>query len=307
MIQHSGDANSKVAGALIGLAVGDALGAPVEFQERGSFPLVTEMRAGGYFRLPAGAWTDDTAMALCLADSLIAHPAFDPADMLNRFLRWMNDHENTSTGRCIGVGQNTLAVMGNYHRTGALIAPPVKGRSDGNGAIMRLAPVACMHWRDIETARRISVRQSQATHCSELSAAASDMLSWLLSLLIGGATWLDALASIRSNEWHEDIQAIAAGAWASKSADEISSSGYVVHTLEAAMWAVGTTTSFEEALITAVNLGRDADTVGAVAGQIAGARYGVQSIPERWLNVIAKREALEATVEALVEGTGCSG
>ena len=120
MIQHSGDANSKVAGALIGLAVGDALGAPVEFQERGSFPLVTEMRAGGYFRLPAGAWTDDTAMALCLADSLIAHPAFDPADMLNRFLRWMNDHENTSTGRCIGVGQNTklwVRTMSHYPAT----------------------------------------------------------------------------------------------------------------------------------------------------------------------------------------------
>jgi ADP-ribosyl-[dinitrogen reductase] hydrolase len=305
-IIHDIAAQERARGAMVGLAIGDALGAPVEFKERGSFPLVTEMRAGGYFRLPAGAWTDDTAMALCLADSLIAHPEFDPADMLNRFLRWMNDHENTSTGRCIGVGQNTLAVLGNYHRTGALIAPPLKGRSDGNGAIMRLAPVACMHWRDIETARRISVRQSQATHCSELSVAASDMLGWLISLLIGGASWLDALASIRSNEWHDDIQAIAASAWASKSVDEISSSGYVVHTLEAAMWAVGTTTSFEEALITAVNLGRDSDTVGAVAGQIAGARYGVQSIPERWLNVIAKREALEVTVEALLRKTGYS-
>ena len=281
-------------GALIGLAVGDALGAPVEFKDRGSFPLVTEMQSGGYFHLPAGAWTDDTAMALCLADSLIAHPEFDPADLLNRFLRWMNDHENTSTGRCIGVGQNTLAVLGNYHRTGALTAPPVKGRSDGNGAIMRLAPVACMHWQDIGTVRRISVRQSQATHCSELSAAASEMLGWLLSLLIAGQSWPDALAAVRGDDWPEDIQAIAAGAWASKTADEISSTGYVVHTLEAAMWAVGTTESFEDALIKAVNLGHDADTVGAVAGQIAGARYGFDAIPERWLDVLAHRDALEA-------------
>lgn len=308
MIQKPDNITSRAAGALIGLAVGDALGAPVEFKDRGSFPFVTEMQSGGYFHLPAGAWTDDTAMALCLADSLISHPEFDPADMLNRFLRWMNEHENTSTGRCIGVGQNTLAVLGNYHRTGSLVAPPVKGRSDGNGAIMRLAPVACMHWRDIETVRRIAIHQSRATHSSELSAAASEMLAWLISLLIAGTSWSDALNAVHSNEWHEDIQSIAAGAWVSKSADEISSSGFVVHTLEAAMWSVGTTTNFEDALIKAVNLGHDADTVGAVAGQIAGARYGVQSIPERWVNVLAQREALEGRVVSLTDacrGSSC--
>ncbi len=102
----------RACAALVGLAIGDALGAPVEFRERASFPEVRDMLAGGYFRLPAGAWTDDTAMALCLADSLLHDPDLDRRDLLNRFLRWMDENEHTSTGRCIGVGQNTLVVMG---------------------------------------------------------------------------------------------------------------------------------------------------------------------------------------------------
>ena len=283
----------RASGALIGLAVGDALGAPVEFRDRGTFPHVTEMQSGGYFRLPAGAWTDDTALALCLADSLIAHPYLNVSDLLNRFLRWLNDHENTSTDRCIGAGQNTLAVLGNYHRTGALVAPPIKGRSDGNGAIMRLAPVACMHFRNTDILRRIAVDQSKATHCSELSSAASEMLGWLLGLLIGGTDWQKALSAVRSNRWPQEIKAISQADWAAKSVDEIHSTGYVVHTLEAAIWAVGTTTSFEEALIKAVNLGHDADTVGAVTGQIAGARYGADAIPERWRNSLVRGNIIE--------------
>ncbi len=292
-------AKDRALGALIGLAVGDALGAPVEFQERGTFPQVTEMQSGGYFRLPAGAWTDDTAMALCLADSLIAHRHLDVPDLLNRFVRWLNDNENTSTDRCIGAGQNTLAVLGNYHRTGALIAPPVKGRSDGNGAIMRLAPVACMHFGNTDTLRRIAIRQSQATHCSELSSAASEMLGWLLGLLIDGTEWQSALSAVWHDDWPDEIKAISRQGWASKNADEIQSTGYVVHTLEAAMWAVGTTANFEDALVKAVNLGHDADTVGAVTGQIAGARYGVNAIPGRWRDSLVRGALIAEKAEML--------
>lgn len=292
-------AKNRAIGALVGLAVGDALGAPVEFKERGSFPHLTEMLSGGYFCLPAGAWTDDTAMALCLADSLIANKFLDVSDLLDRFLGWLNNHENTSTGRCIGAGQNTLAVLGNYHRTGALEAPPVKGRSDGNGAIMRLAPVACMHHSNVDVLRRIAASQSRATHCSELSSAAAEMLGWLLGLLIDGTDWRAALSIVRADGWPAEIRALCNGKWAAKTEDEISSTGYVVHTLEAALWAVGTTASFEEALVKAVNLGHDADTVGAVAGQIAGARYGVDAIPERWLSVLLRRDLIEERAHML--------
>lgn len=282
----------NVSGTLIGLAVGDALGAPVEFKQRDSFPEIREMHAGGYFRLPAGAWTDDTAMALCLADSLLYQPEFNEGDLLNRFLRWIDDNENTSTGRCIGVGQNTMAVLGNYRRTGALLAPVVKGRSDGNGALMRLAPVACMHWREPLVARSIARRQSYTTHASELSSAACEAQALLLCGLISGLPWDDALSGIAQEAWPPEIASIIAGGWKAKSRGDISSTGYVVHTLEAAIWAVGTTSTFEDALITAVNLGHDADTVGAVAGQLAGARYGSQEIPSRWLAHLFHRDQI---------------
>lgn len=285
------ECESRIAGALIGLAVGDALGAPVEFKARGTFPLVTEMESGGYFRLPAGAWTDDTAQALCLSNSLLQFPDFSAHDFLERLWAWIERGENSSTGVPVGIGQNTLRVMGNYRRTGAVAAPPMPGKSDGNGALMRLAPVACVHWERPRTAREVAIRQSRATHHSDLSAAACDLLVCLLCRLIAGEHWCPAigiLGSFAGDDWPEPISSIARAEWRLKNVSEIRSTGFVVHTLEAAMWCVDGTSSFEDALVRAVNLGDDADTVGAVAGQIAGARYGLDAIPVRWLQTLAQ-------------------
>lgn len=294
----------RARGALVGLAIGDALGAPVEFKDRDSFPEVREMLAGGHFKLPAGAWTDDTAMALCLADSLLNDGELDAKDLLDRFLGWIYGNENTSTGQCIGVGQNTFTVLGNYRRTGALTAPSVKGRSDGNGALMRLAPVACRHWANSDKARTIARAQSYATHASELSAAACDAMASLLCDLIAGQPWQDVFAKLAQDAWPREIGDILRGSWRDKPREEISSSGYVVHTFEAAVWAVGTTLSFEEALIAAVNLGHDADTVGAVAGQLAGARYGVRAIPLRWSDLLVQFDAIDRKAKDLVAAAG---
>lgn len=290
----------RARGAFVGLAIGDALGAPVEFKERGAFPEVREMLAGGYFKLPAGAWTDDTAMALCLADSLLYDGDLDTKDLLDRFLGWIYENQNTSTGQCIGVGQNTFSVLGNYRRTGDLVAPPVKGRSDGNGALMRLAPVACRHWSNPLKARAIARDQSRATHASELSAAACDAMASILCDLIAGQSWQDALAKLAKDPWPQEIDEVLEGRWQTKHRDEISSSGYVVHTFEAAFWAVGTTLSFEDALVAAVNLGHDADTVGAVAGQLAGARYGIRAIPTRWTELLIQHDEIDQKARELV-------
>lgn len=290
----------RATGTLLGLAIGDALGAPVEFQRRGSFELVTDMMSGGYFRLPAGAWTDDTAQALCLANSLLENPDFSAGDFLDRLWGWMERGENTSTGIAIGVGQNTLRVMGNYRRTGALLAPRMPGKSDGNGALMRLAPVASMHWRDSVKACQIASAQSRATHHSDLSAGCCEVLASVLSRLIAGQSWDDAIDLAPQNSWPDAVKDIALGTWRRKPVEDISSAGFVVHTLEAAIWSVGTTYSFEAALVRAVNLGDDADTVGAVTGQIAGARYGAGAIPERWLSALAKADDLSRLAERLI-------
>ena len=292
------DERDRVRGALLGLAVGDALGAPVEFCRRGSFPLVTEMGAVPAARLPAGAWTDDTAMALCLAQSLLLRPDFDGHDLLTRFCRWRDFGDNTSTGRCIGIGQNTLRALSRFSRTGAVTADATR-RADGNGALMRVAPVACRHWRSTTKAVAIAASQSRTTHASELSAAACELAVDVMGASIAGHRWDDVWPRPVISAWPEEIARLGQGSWRSLTVDAVSSSGFVVHTLEAALWAVGTTTCFEDAVVRAVNLGDDADTVGAVAGQLAGARYGASAIPARWLSMLVKRELVEDCADAL--------
>ena len=279
-------------GALVGLVVGDALGAPVEFKRRGQFPLVEDMIGGGKFRLPPGAWTDDTAMALCLAESLLAHPELDRSDLMSRFLRWIDQGENSSTGRAVGLGQNTLWALADFRKTGELIAKLRARPAHSNGALMRLAPLPCMHWRHPERARRLASLQSWTTHHSALSSDACVFVTTLMCALIRGATWDEAKSEAKSEglseEWAPELAALVNRDLSAIPSEEISSSGYVIHTLEAAMWSVETTQSFEAALIKAVNLGDDADTVGAVTGQLAGALYGLRAIPQRWLEPLVE-------------------
>ena len=296
----SGAISDRIRGALVGLAIGDALGAPVEFRDRGTFGYISDMLPGGYFRLPAGAWTDDTAMALCLADSLLSHAELDPIDLLDRFLRWVDINENTSTGRCVGIGQNTFVTLGQYRRTGNAVAPPVNGRSDGNGSLMRVAPVACRHWLDRAKARRIARDQSYTTHASDLAAAACEAMTLLQCNLISGAPLRQAMADLHDVPSPGDIATVLRGSWKTKSVQEIRSSGYVVDTLEAALWSVETTSTFEDAVIKAVNLGHDADTVGAVTGQLAGALYGIDAIPPRWKDTLLKLEHIDRQALALM-------
>lgn len=284
--------NDKILGTFMGLAVGDALGAPVEFRRRDSFPLITDMMAGGYFNLPAGAWTDDTAMALCLAESLFDHPDFDAADLIARLRAWLESGYNTSTGKCVGVGQNTFRTLMHCIRTGETLAISTGEKSDGNGAIMRLAPVACMYWNNLTEAMRIADAQSRVTHYSELSAASSRYLAALLCHLISGNSWKQALHDASVGEWPEAFQPIINGDWRGKTREEIRSTGYVIDTLEAALWSVHQCQSLEDTLITAVNLGDDTDSVGAVAGQIAGARYGYSGVPHRWLEPLIQKDHL---------------
>jgi len=296
------DPKSAAVGCLLGLAVGDALGAPVEFCRRDTFEPVTEMRAGGQFKLPAGAWTDDTAMALSLADSLLANGSLACSDLLDRFIRWAEKGENSSTGVAVGIGQNTLRTLGNYRRTGAVKATRFGAKADGNGAIMRLAPVPIFYWKDPLRAQQIAVEQSQATHCSPLSDEACAYLALVLARLIAGQDWNDALAVDLAAGCSPEMQQIVSRTWEHKARQEIQSSGYVIHTLEAALWSVASTSSFEEALLLAVNLGDDADTVGAVTGQLAGALYGVEEVPSAWLTELQGIEGITARAEELFHG-----
>lgn len=297
------DFRDRARGALLGLAVGDALGTTLEFTRRDTLPHHTEMTGGGPFNLAPGQWTDDTSMALALADSLITCRGFDPHDLMTRFVRWRKEGAYSCTGACFDIGITTQQALARFIRGGGPFAGSTDPDDAGNGSLMRLAPVALFAVHDANQADQLARDQSQVTHAAPQAVEACTYFVQLLREAILGKP--DVL---RPRTWSGDpaITAIAAGSWRQKTRDEIRSSGYVVDTLEAALWSVGTTSSFEEALIRAVNLGRDADTVGAVTGQLAGALYGASTIAERWLHPLAWRERIVDSADTLLRGATAS-
>lgn len=289
----------RARGALLGLAVGDALGTTLEFSRRDQHPHHAEMTGGGPFRLAPGQWTDDTSMALALADSLVARRGFDPRDLMDRFVRWWRQGEYSCTGRCFDIGIATREALARYAAKGDPMAGSTDPNSAGNGSLMRLAPVALFGWRDAAAMRRLAAGQSRTTHAAPQAVEACEVFALLLREAILGAPPAAVLAP---RAWSGDpgIAAAAAGAWRGRAREAVRSSGYVLHTLEAALWAVERTDSFEAALVLAVNLGDDADSVGAVTGQLAGALYGLGGIPDRWLAPLAWRDRLVDTADALL-------
>ena len=289
----------RALGSLVGLAVGDAVGTTVEFLPRGSFPRLTDMIGAGPFRLQAGQWTDDTSMALCLAESLISDRNLNEHDLMSRFDRWVAEGYNSSTGSCFDIGQTTLRAIAQFKRTGEPICGSRMARDSGNGSVMRLAPVAISWWRNPYEAEQVARRQSATTHGSPECLDGSALLARALCRGIRG----DGVVSILNDDeqWLPSIRDIGTGTWRGRPEPEISSTGYVVHTLEAAFWAFEQSTNFEDAIITAVNLGHDSDTIGAVVGQIAGSIWGLSSIPKKWVERLYDSGRIQQLAETLYE------
>ena len=289
----------RARGCLFGLAVGDAIGTTVEFHPRGSFDRVADMVGGGPFDLRAGEWTDDTSMALCLAASLIQCGGFDPTDQMDRFLLWRDEGYQSVNGRCFDIGNTVDAALHRFEASGEPFSGATDSRSAGNGSIMRLAPVAIAYHRDESLVAHFSEESSRTTHGAEECIDACRMLGVVLARLIAGGgrdviTSIDP-AGIRSAA----LRSIVDGEYAHSAECEIRSSGYVVHTLEAAFWCFAREDTFEGAVLAAANLGDDADTVAAVCGQIAGACYGLSAIPARWRSRVAWASEIEMTADRL--------
>ncbi len=293
-------------GALLGLACGDALGTTVEFRARGTFAPVDDMVGGGAFRLRAGDWTDDTSMALCLARSLVETGGFDPRDQMQRYVRWWREGYLASNGRCFDIGTATLAALARFER----FAEPFSGSTDpnaaGNGSLMRLVPVPMFFAPDASRAIRYSAESSRTTHGSVEAVDACRLFAAILVRALAGAGREAVLAAGRELPAAERplapaIAAIARGDYRTKLEAEIHGSGYVVRSLEAALWSFATTTSFRGAVLRAANLGDDADTTAAICGQVAGAFYGEDAIPAPWRAMLAMRELIEETADALCD------
>ncbi len=285
-------ARDRALGCFLGLAVGDAVGAAVESKPRDSFPPLTDMTGGGKFNLQPGEWTGDTTMALCLADSLLATGTVDQEDFMLRLRGWLEHGENTVPGKCFDIGATTRAAIENYIATGFAASGRTDRNSAGNGSLARLAPLAIAARGDHDTAEDLALRQSRATHAHQECLDACKLFTAQLLDALDGAD-KDAATRQRVMSLVPKVLFISAGEWRTKTRAQISSSGYVVNTLEAALWSVWQTDNFRDAVLTAANLGDDAKGVGAVAGQLAGALYGASAIPAEWLAKLAWRERIE--------------
>jgi ADP-ribosylglycohydrolase len=304
--------NDRPRGALIGLAVGDALGAAVEFRSPGSFAPVTGYRSGGPHGLKAGEWTDDTSMALALADS-IATVGWDLNDQARRYVEWWKTGKYSVNGRCFDIGITTRGALNNFQANqDALASGDTSERASGNGSIMRLAPVpiryAELYPNKIEEISRLAEESSLPTHASEQCRSACRYLAIVLAALVRG----ENRAAVLSPDWkplqtlndikplHPLIHEVAQGSFQNKQPPAIEGSGWVVKSLEAALWAFHDADTFEEAVLQAVNLGDDADTTGAICGQLAGAYWGESNIPESLQSGLARVDMLENALEGIV-------
>jgi ADP-ribosylglycohydrolase len=296
-------------GCLLGLAVGDALGTTLEFRRPGTFAPIQDMVGGGPFHLKTGEWTDDTSMALCLAESLIECDGFDPVDQLERYCRWYRHGHLSSTGRCFDIGDTVRTALERFERTGEPFCGPTDPMTAGNGSIMRLAPVVLCYAPQPDEAIKKAALSSQTTHAAR---EAVDACRYLAALLVGAimGAGKDELLSDHFTPvpglWEQEplaprIAEIANGSFKDRNPPDIRGAGYVVLSLEAVLWAFHNGSSFRHGALLAVNLGADADTTGAVYGQLAGAFYGESGIPEVWRLRLAHRELISSFAGKLLD------
>lgn len=296
---------------LLGLAVGDALGTTLEFTRPGSFVPLTDMTGGGPFGLKPGEWTDDTSMALCLAESLIEKGGFDPADQCERYLKWRDHGHLSANGRCFDIGNTVSAALSRFRQTREPFCGSTDPHTAGNGSIMRLAPVPIRWWNDPCQAIHFAGESSRTTHGAPTCVDACRYMAGILVALLNGASKETVLAPAfhpTLGVWPAgalcpEIAAVAAGSFKTKQPPAIKGTGFVVDALEAALWAFHHASGFRDGALLAVNLGQDADTTGAIYGQFAGACYGMESIPETWREKIALRELILNYAERLAQGS----
>ncbi len=299
---------------VMGVVVGDALGCPVQFESRETVAThpVTDMRGHGTFDLPAGSWTDDSSLTLALLESIRRNGSIQYGDIMDNFVKWLDNGAFTPFGYAYDIGRGTMKAIKKYkyahdpHRAGSC-----NESYNGNGSLMRIMPAAlyCIE-KGLSDREAVDVvhRVGSLTHahirsniaCGLYYFAAQAILSGdgaladrLTQGLSRGFAFYEKLLSDHENlEYYDRLRDLSG--FASLPSTAIRSTGYVVDTLEAAIWALLTTYSFESALLTAVNLGDDTDTVGAVAGGLAGLAYGYEAIPEQWLAALQKRAWIEA-------------
>jgi ADP-ribosylglycohydrolase len=299
---------SRYRGVLLGLAGGDALGTTLEFAPPGSFELITDMIGGGPFGLEPGQWTDDTSMALCLAQSLVACGGFDARDQMERYLRWWRDGYLSSTGTCFDIGNTVQGALAAYQASQNPFSGSTAERSAGNGSLMRLGPVPLAYRGCPTTAMAAAVASSRTTHGAlECLDACRVWNGMLLAALAGwskedlcATPWRELPGFVAEDALTPAVESVISGSYRESHPPQIRGTGYVVQSLEAALWAFYHGEDFQQGALLAANLGDDADTTAAIYGQLAGAVHGEAGIPVAWRSRLSHHDLIVEMADALL-------
>ena len=312
---------NQIRSALFGLAVGDALGVPVEFMNREALKRnpVTDMSGYGMYNLPAGTWSDDSSLSFCLAEALTED--FDMGRIARKFVKWKDKSYWTPRGSVFDIGITTNRSINRLKRG---ISPELTGGStedsNGNGSLMRILPLL-FHIKDMPLNERFELTRlvSSITHSHIRSVIACFYYLEFARLLIHPSDKLEVYKTLRREfignldslginpEAFEPFDKLLTDDIFAFNEEEIGSSGYVVETLEASTWCLMTTDSYSAAVLKAVNLGGDTDTTSAVTGGLAGLLYGYDQIPKRWIDVLARKNDIEDLCRRLANRLQANG
>lgn len=294
------DFQNRAKGTLVGLAVGDALGAPVEFLAPGTFEPVTDFAPTPRWNLEPGMYTDDTIMAICLGEALVAQNGYDSYAVMDEYDAWFSRGKHTPDAYCFDIGNQTAQSILRYRSPlNYVMASEPRGESAGNGAIMRLAPVCIVGAHaPVSLADRLASISARETHYSREAEEATVIFNRLVMGALNGTAKEDLLAGAADAPDSYDLMGLLG---AVQPDTYVSGAGYIRFSLEAAYWAFAFTDSFEACVLAAVNLGDDADTTAAIAGQLAGAYYGLDGIPATWRDRLWRGEALKELAANLVQ------
>ncbi len=298
--------------SLLGFVIGDAMGVPIEFESRETlkkYPL-TEMVGYGSYNEPAGTWSDDTSMTLATIDSIIEKKNIDYHDITTKFCEWVNNAKYTATDHLFDIGITTKYALVRFFvdKVEATKCGGTLDSENGNGSLMRMMPIALYayyHQLDNNAIFEIVKNTSSITHANEKSVLGCYIYVQYILKLIETNNLQESYNYIKTLNYQlffsEDnikiYERILKKDISKYPLEEIRSSGYILHTLEAVLWVVLNTTSFEESILTAINLGEDTDTIGAITGSLTGIKYGFDNIPKNWINKIQKLDYLYALID----------
>lgn len=291
-------------GALLGLAVGDALAAHTQFRKPGSFVPVGDLLGGGPFDVPRGAWTDDTAMALLFATSLLERESFDAHDLVDRYVRWQREGLGSATGQCVGISASVARALA----TAQYKRQPFAGSHDpeqrDKDPLSRVSPAILFFFAD---ARAGVATAAEAARLTAQAPVVLDCVRLFAAMIHQALAGKDKEAVLRPPRelWatantRPEVLALHQGSYTTKAPEAITGAGHIVQALEAALWAFDRTANFREGALLAANLGRDSDVVAAAYGQLAGSHYGVSAIPGIWRNSLMKQEEITDLCDRLL-------